>query len=169
MVDRDVSARREASRLGVRPGNHVYDATGAWAVNSAAMTKTYRPYKPDQLLLIPPALADRVPEDHLPRFVSDVVDSLGLGRIEETYGDERAYQPYHPRIMVKLRLYASCTGVYSSRRIGRRVLEQRGVRFLAAGNTPDFRCRSRRRIDTPGRRYHRSEDRLLMPSVWGDL
>jgi hypothetical protein len=42
------------------------------------MAKTFRPYEPDQLLLMPPALADWVPEDHLARFVSDLVESLDL-------------------------------------------------------------------------------------------
>ena len=47
---------------------------GRRGVDNAAMAKTFRPYEPDQLLLMPPALADWVPEDHLARFVSDVVD-----------------------------------------------------------------------------------------------
>jgi hypothetical protein len=29
------------------------------------MAKTFRPYEPDQMLLMPPSLADWVPEDHL--------------------------------------------------------------------------------------------------------
>ena len=54
------------------------------SVDNAAMAKIFRPYDPDQLLLMPPALADWVPEDHLARFVSDVVDTLDLTAIEET-------------------------------------------------------------------------------------
>ena len=103
------------------------------------MPKTFRPYEPDQLLLMPPSLADWVPEDHLARFVGDVVASLDLRTIEETYTEERGYPPYHPRLMVTLLLYAYCTGVYSSRKIGRQVIDSVAFRFLAAGNTPDFR------------------------------
>jgi transposase len=103
------------------------------------MAKSYRPYEPDQLLLMPPSLADWVPEDHLARFVGDVVASLDLRAIEETYTEERGYPPYHPRMMVTLLLYAYCTGVYSSRKIGRQVIDSVAFRFLAAGNTPDFR------------------------------
>jgi transposase len=88
-------------------------------VDNAAMAKTFRPYEPDQLLLLPSSLADRVPEDHLARFVSDVVDSLDLTAIEDTYDDERGYPPYHPRMMVKVLPYGYCTGVYSSRKIAR--------------------------------------------------
>ena len=103
------------------------------------MSKTFRPYDPDQLLLMPPALSDWVPEEHLSRFVSDVVDSLDLSAIEETYSEERGYPPYHPRMMVKVLLYAYCTGTYSSRRIAAKLLDSVALRFLAAGNEPDFR------------------------------
>ena len=88
---------------------------------------------------MPPSLADWVPEDHLAPFVRDVVESLDLRAIEETYTEERGYPPYHPRMMVTLLLYAYCTGVYSSRKIGRQVIDSVAFRFRAAGNSPDFR------------------------------
>jgi len=106
------------------------------------MAKTFRPYEPDQLLLMPPALADWVPEDHLARFVSDLVETLDLTAIEESYAEERGYPPYHPRMMVKVLLYAYATGTYSSRKIARRLVEDVAMRFLAAGNEPDFRTLS---------------------------
>jgi transposase len=111
----------------------------ARAVDNAAMAKTFRPYEPDQLLLMPPSLADWVPEDHLARFVSDVVDTLDLTVIEDTYTEERGYPPYHPRMMVKVLLYGYSTGVYSSRKIARQLTDSVAFRFLAAGNAPDFR------------------------------
>jgi len=103
------------------------------------MAKTFRPYEPDQLRLMPPSLADWVPEDHLARFVSEVVDTLDLVAIEATYTEERGYPPYHPRMMVKVLLYAYATGTYSSRKIARRLVEDVAMRFLAADNQPDFR------------------------------
>src|SRR2546425_7297087 len=109
------------------------------SVDNAVMAKTFRPYDPDQLLLMPPALADWVPEDHLARFVSDVVDTLDLAAIEESYDEERGSPPYHPRMMVKVLLYGYCTGVYSSRKIARQLTDSVAFRFLAAGNQPDFR------------------------------
>jgi transposase len=110
--------------------------------DNAAMAKTFRPYDPDQLLLMPPALADWVPEDHLARFVSDVVDTLDLAAIEDAYIEERGYPPYHPQMMVKVLLYGYCTGVYSSRKLARQLTDSVAFRFLAAGNQPDFRTLS---------------------------
>jgi transposase len=104
------------------------------------VAKTYRPYQPEQTLLLPPALEDWLPEGHLARFVSDVVDELDLTAIEATYEDEeRGYPPYHPRMMVKVLVYAYCTGVYSSRRIARALTDSVAFRYLGAGNEPDFR------------------------------
>ncbi len=103
------------------------------------MAKTFRPYDPDQMLLMPPSLADWVPEDHLGRFVRDVVDTLDLSAIEETYTEERGYPPYDPRMMVTVLLYAYCTGSYSSRKIAAKLVDSVAFRFLAAGNQPDFR------------------------------
>jgi transposase len=101
--------------------------------------KTFRPYAPDQLLLLPPSLQDWVPEDHLARFVSDLVDTLDLSAIEDTYDEERGYPPYHPCMMVKVLLYAYCTGTYSSRQMAAKLHDSVAYRFLAAGNQPDFR------------------------------
>jgi transposase len=103
------------------------------------MAKTFRPYAPDQLLLMPPSLAEWVPEDHLARFVRDVVDTLDLSAIETTYEEERGSPPYDPRLMVTLLLYGYCTGTYSSRKIAGQLVDSVAFRFLAAGHQPDFR------------------------------
>ena len=103
------------------------------------MAKTFRPYEPDQLLLMPPSLQDWVPDGHLARFISDMVDSMDLSEIEDTYTEERGYPPYHPCLMVKLLLYGYCTATYSSRKIAGKLSDSVAFRFLAAGNAPDFR------------------------------
>jgi transposase len=104
------------------------------------MAKTYRQYLPEQDLLLPPSLRDWLPDDHLVYFVSDLVDQLDLSAITTAYEDEeRGYPPYHPVMLTKVLVYAYCVGVFSSRRIQRRLVEDVGFRVLAAGNTPDFR------------------------------
>jgi transposase len=104
------------------------------------MAKTYRPYVPEQALLLPPSLRDWLPEDHLAYFVSDLIDQLNLSAITTVYEDEeRGYPPYHPVMLTKVLVYAYCVGIFSSRRIQRRLLEDIPFRVLAAGNEPDFR------------------------------
>jgi transposase len=104
------------------------------------MAKAYRTYLPEQDLLLPPSLRDWLPENHLAHFVSDVVDQLDLSVIESVYErEERGQPPYHPRMMTKILLYGYCVGVFSSRRIEKKLVEDVGFRMLAAGNEPDFR------------------------------
>ena len=104
------------------------------------MGKTYRPYLPEQELLLPPSLRDWLPENHLVYFVSDVVDQQDLSAIESVYEKEwRGQPPYHPRLMVKLLVYGYCLGVRSSRKIAQRLVEDVAFRVLAVGNQPDFR------------------------------
>jgi transposase len=104
------------------------------------MAKSYRAYLPEQDLLLPPSLREWLPEDHLAYFVSDVVDQLDLRAIESKYEEEdRGQPPYHPRMMTKILLYGYCVGVFSSRRIQKKLVEDVGFRVLAAGNEPDFR------------------------------
>lgn len=104
------------------------------------MAKTYRPYVPEQDLLLPPNLREWLPEDHLAYFVSDLIDQLDLSAITAVYEDEeRGYPPYHPLMLTKVLVYAYCVGVFSSRKIQRRLNEDVAFRVLAAGNEPDFR------------------------------
>jgi transposase len=104
------------------------------------MAKTFRTYLPEQSLLLPPSLREWLPDDHLSYFVSDVVDQLDLSAIESVYEEEdRGQPPYHPRMMTKILLYGYCVGVFSSRKIQKRLVEDVAFRVLAAGNQPDFR------------------------------
>ena len=57
------------------------------------MGKSYRPYYPDEDLLLPPSLREWLPEKHLAYFVSDVVDHLDLSAMEAVYGNEKRGQP----------------------------------------------------------------------------
>ena len=115
------------------------------------MIKTYLPYDPDQQLLLPAALREWLPDDHLAYFISDVVDQLDLSSITARYeGERRGGPPYHPRMMVKVLLYGYCIGVASSRRIAQRLHEDIAFRVLAANNTPDFRTISDFRKDHLG-------------------
>ena len=112
------------------------------------MSKTFRPYEPDQDFLMPISMREWLPADHLAYFISDVVESLDLSAITKRYaGEERGYPPYHPGMMVKVLLYAYCIGVASSRKIEKRLCEDIAFRVLAANNTPDFRTISDFRKD----------------------
>jgi transposase/IS5 family transposase len=107
--------------------------------------KTFRPYEPDQVLLLAPVLSEWLPEGHLAHFVSDVVESgaLDLSAIYDSYAEERGFPPYDPRLMVKLILYGYAIGVVSSRKLERATYEDVAVRMLCADQHPDYRSIAR--------------------------
>src|SRR5256712_8783653 len=103
------------------------------------MTKAFRPYTLDQQLLPPPDMRQGRPEGDLALFISDVVDELDLPAIYEAYepGDGRYQPPYDPAMMVKVLLYAYCTGLRSSRKIERATYRDVAIRVLAGDQHPD--------------------------------
>jgi len=104
------------------------------------MAANYLPYEPQQMLLLPEAIQDWLPEGHLAHFVSDTVDLLDLSAFHARYdkGGPRN-QPFHPAMMVKVLVYGYATGVFSSRKIARKLHEDVAFRVLAAGNFPAHR------------------------------
>ena len=101
---------------------------------------SYMPYEPDQQFLLPQALQEWLPEGHLAYFISDAVDGLDLGAFHARYaGGGSRNQPFHPAMMVKVLVYAYASGVFSSRKIARKLHEDVAFRVLAAGNFPAHR------------------------------
>src|SRR5438105_10077748 len=126
------------------------EETGTSETEEAAgpVDKTFRPYDQSQMLLLPPSLEEWLPEGHLARFVSELVEEvLDLSAIRGAYTEERGYPPYDPRLMLKLLIYGYCTGQRSSRGIEKRCWDDVGFRHLSAGAAPDYRsiARFRRR------------------------
>ena len=104
------------------------------------MPTSYRPYEPDQEMLLPAAPQDWLPAGHLAHFINDTIDALDLKAFYARYeGGGSRNQPFHPAMMVKVLVYAHATGVFSSRKIERRLHEDLAFRMLAAGNFPRHR------------------------------
>jgi transposase len=99
---------------------------------------TFKCYDQDQLFLLPPSLREWLPGNHLAHFISDVVDELDMKEFIKTYSNsDRGQPPYHPAMMLKVLLYAYCTGTPSSRKIEKKTYEDIAFRFLAASDHPD--------------------------------
>jgi transposase len=101
---------------------------------------SFLPYEPKQDLLLPPSLGEWLPEGHLAYFVSEVIDQMDLRVFYARYeGDGRRNQPYDPAMMVKVLVYGYASGVFSSRKIARKLYEDVAFRMLAVGNFPAHR------------------------------
>jgi transposase len=104
------------------------------------MAANYLPYDPQQMMLLPEVLQDWLPEGHLAHFISDAVDGLNLSAFHAKYDkDGPRNQPFHPAMMVKVLVYGYATGVFSSRKIARKLHEDVAFRVLAAANFPAHR------------------------------
>lgn len=102
------------------------------------MSKTFRPYAPEQSELLPPSPREWLPAGHVAYFILDTVAELDLRPLLERYERElRGYPPHHPRMMVGLLLYGYCVGVASSRKIEKKTYEDIAFRVIAAGQHPD--------------------------------
>jgi transposase len=104
------------------------------------MRASYIPYHPEQQQLLPSAMQDWLPQGHLAYFINDTVASLNLSAFHARYaaGGPRN-QPFHPAMMVKVLVYAYATGVFSSRKIAKKLHEDVAFRVLAAENFPAHR------------------------------
>ncbi|HJX85580.1 MAG TPA: IS1182 family transposase [Candidatus Angelobacter sp.] len=103
------------------------------------MNKRFRVCDLNQPFLLAPSLQDWLPEDHLARFVADVMNELDLSAIYAEYerNDGRGLSAYHPLLLTRLLLYGYSIGVTSSRAIEKATYDHVAFRYLAADQHPD--------------------------------
>ena len=81
------------------------------------MTKVlYKSYTQNDSLLFPPCIGDFIPENHPVRIVNAILDNFDISEIESTYKGGGTTS-YHPRMLLKIVVYAYLTNIYSGRRM----------------------------------------------------
>ncbi len=98
----------------------------------------FKNYQPQQILLLPPSLDELIEEHDLVRVVDHVVDSLDISGLINQYkgGGTTAY---HPRMLLKILLYAYSVKIYTGRRIARALRQDIHFMWLSGMSRPDFR------------------------------
>ena len=96
----------------------------------------FKPCNRHQLYLLPPSIDEWLPENHLARFIIEVIDQLDLTRLTSHYSGKGS-EAYHPAMMLALLVYGYATGTFSSRKIERATHDSVAFRFLAANQHPD--------------------------------
>ena len=86
--------------------------------------------------LLPPSVDDWLNEDHLARYIVEVVDQLDLTQLTRRYAG-RGSKAHHPATLLSILIYGYCTGVFSSRKLERATYDSVAFRYLAAGTHPD--------------------------------
>jgi len=110
-------------------------------VELGPVEKTFRPFQPDQIFLVPPSLDEWLPQNHLARFIADLVDEhLDLSAFYADYKEGRGAPPFDPRLMVRVLLLGYTTGVRSSRKLEEACWDKVAFRWLAGGEAPAYRA-----------------------------
>lgn len=108
---------------------------------------TFKAYSMGQMRLLPPRLDELIPEKHLVRVVNRVVDELDIEPLLVKYKGGGT-SSYHPRMMLKVIVYAYTQKIYSSRKIEKALWENIGFMWISGGNKPDFHTINNFRGDT---------------------
>jgi transposase len=90
----------------------------------------------DTPYIFPPSVQDYLPEDHLARFVAEMVDQLDMSALLGVYAG-KGKKPYHPAMLVALLFYGYATGTFSSRKLEKATYDSIAYRYLCANNHPD--------------------------------
>lgn len=98
----------------------------------------FKPYVMNQIALMPRSYEEMIPADHLVRVVNEAVEQLNLDSLLAQYAGGGT-SSYHPRMMLKVLVYAYSRKIYTSRKIGAALQENIHFMWLSGGQTPDFR------------------------------
>ena len=100
------------------------------------MAVEFIPVDRDTPYILPPSVQDYLPDDHLARFVVDIVDQLDLNHLSAAYSG-RGSKPFHPAMLVALLFYGYSTGVFSSRKLEKATYDSIAFRYICANTNPD--------------------------------
>ena len=112
---------------------------------------TFKPVDRTTPDMFPASVDDYLPEQHLARFVVEVVEQLDLSSLIKAYSG-RGSKAWHPSLMLSLLFYGYATGVFSSRKMEKQTRDSIAFRYICANEHPDhdsintFRKRFRKEI-----------------------
>ena len=86
--------------------------------------------------LFSPCVEDYLPEDHLARFVVDMVEQLDVSPLAAVY-EGWGSKPYHPRMMLALLFHGYATGTFSSRKLEKATYDSMAYMYICANTHPD--------------------------------
>lgn len=106
----------------------------------------FKDYNQQQTVLLPYSFDDLIPEKHPVRIVDQVVESINIQPLLKAYSKE-GNPGYHPKMLLKVMLYAYMTNVYSSRKIELALRENINFMWLTSMTIVDHNTINRFRSD----------------------
>lgn len=102
----------------------------------------FKTYTPQQISLLPYSYDELIPQEHLVRMLNNVIDKMNIDPLIAEYKGGGT-SSYHPKMLLKVIVYAYCEKIYSSRRIAKALRENIHFMWLSGSNRPDFRTINR--------------------------
>lgn len=106
----------------------------------------FKNYTPNQILLLPPSLEEMIEANHPVRIVNQVIESINIDPLLKKY-KSGGTSSYHPRMMLKILVYAYLSNVYSSRKMEAALKENIHFMWLSAMSKPDHNTLNRFRSE----------------------
>lgn len=104
--------------------------------------QVFKPYEQKQPMLLPPNLEELIPAGHLVRVVDEIIERIDPEPLINQYkgGGTSAY---HPKMLVKVVIFAYTQRIFSSRQIAKALRENINFMWLSGMNQPDHRTINR--------------------------
>ena len=113
------------------------------SINSKVVFKSYAP---NQMQLLPPSLEELIDKNHPVRIVNQIIEQIDIEPLLKKYHGGGS-SSFHPRMMLKVLVYAYLSNVYSSRRIEAALKENIHFMWLSGMNQPDHNTLNRFRSE----------------------
>ena len=102
----------------------------------------FKEYTMGQIVLLPRDLEEEIEPNHLVRVVNAAVEKMDLSAVYEQYAGGGT-SSYHPKMLLKVLIYAYSQQIYSSRKIAKALRENIYFMWLSGHSQPDFRTVNR--------------------------
>jgi transposase len=106
----------------------------------------FKVYAPNQGYVFPPTVEDFVPENHPVRVVNQVIERINIDQLISSYKGGGS-SSYHPRMLLKVMVYAYLSNIYSSRKIEEALMQNVFFMWLSGMNKPDHNTINRFRSE----------------------
>jgi transposase len=106
----------------------------------------YKEYTQEQVTLLPTDIGAQIPPKHLVRVVNKSIEKMDLSALLARYKGGGT-SSYHPKMLLKVLVYAYTQQLYSSRKIAKALRENIYFMWLAGNQQPDFRTINRFRSE----------------------
>lgn len=106
----------------------------------------FKPYSPNQMMLLPPSLDELIPGQHPVRVVNEVIENIDISPLLKNY-KSGGTSSYHPKMLLKVTVYAYMTNIYSSRKMESALRENIFLMWLSGMSYPDHNTLNRFRSE----------------------